>query len=201
MPGWQSGSDPDFDLYLYDTDGTTELDRSISTTRQDTVGYQPTTTGTYKLRVNSYSGAGNYFFDQSAGTAVVSISLTTDGETPFGTVALNQTIDTTASGTNDVQTIEVLTGPVDLNIKSTNFSDGSNTWTLETSSGSDQVKWEFSKDGAGWAIFSSDNTLFSFDSNVAQGATCDLYLRLTMPTATSSNDEHESTVTITATQP
>ena len=127
----------------------------------------------------------------------VSISLTTDGLVEFGVLALGATADTSG----DIQTVEVTTGPADLSVKSTVFSDGSNIWTLGTSNGTDQVKWEFSKDGSVWGIFSSANTLFGFDTDIAAGSTRDLYLRLTMPTATGSNDEHESTVTITATQP
>lgn len=201
MPDWQSSSDPDFDLYLYDTDGTTELAKSIGTNRQETIGYQPTSTGTYKSKVYSYSGSGDYFFDQSAGTAVVSISLTTDGTTPFGIVALGATADTTQTGTNDVQTVQVMAGPADLSVRSTNFSDGTNTWTLSTAHGTDQVLWEFSKDATIWTAFSSANTLFTLDTNVTQGATRNFYLRLTMPTETSSNSEHSAIVTIVATAP
>jgi len=131
----------------------------------------------------------------------VSISLTTDGTTPFEILALGATQDTTSSGTNDIQTIEVTTGPADLLVKSTSFTGGVNTWTLDTANGADQVLWEFSKDATSWATFSSAGTLFGFDNNVAQGASSNLYLRLTMPTSTSSNDEHSATVTIVATAP
>ena len=196
MPNWRSFNRPDFDMELKDPNGTI-LTNSISITRQETIGIQPTIIGTYQLRVYRFAGRGNYFFDVSFGEAAVAIVLNTDGTTPFGAVALGQTVNSTS----DVQTIEVLAGPVDLDVKSTSFSDGSNTWTLGTSNGADQVKWEFSKDASLWNIFSSANTLFGFDTNVAAGSTRDLYLRLTMPTATGSNDEHESTVTITATQP
>lgn len=202
MPNWQSGANPDFDLYLYAPNGTTELAKSISATRQETIGYQPTATGIYKLKVYSYSGSGDYFFDQSACTAVaVSITLTTDGATPFGILALGAVKDTTLSGANDVQTVQVTTGPANLSVKSTNFSDGVNIWTLGAANGSNQAKWEFSKDAVGWATFSSADTLFSFDANVAQGGTRNLYLKLTMPTSTLSNNEHSATVTIMATAP
>jgi len=135
-----------------------------------------------------------------AGPAV-SIVLNTDGTTPFGIRALGETIDTTASGTNDVQVIEVTTGPADLKVRSTNFSDGANTWSLAATNGADQVKWEFSKDGTSWSTFTSANTLFAFDTNVAQSTTRNLSLRLTIPTTTSSGNEHTGTVTIVATTP
>jgi len=133
---------------------------------------------------------------QSAGS-VVSITLTTDGTTPFGTIALDETVDSSSN----VQTIQVDTGPADLKVRSTVFSDGGNTWSLNTSNGADQVLWEFSKDALTWTTFSAVGSLFSLDTNVAQSDTRNLYLRLTMPTSTSSNSEHSATVTIVATAP
>ncbi len=201
MPDWVSGNNPDFDLLLYDVDGTTGLDSSISITRHETVGYQPLTTGTYKLRVYSYLGSGNYFFDQSAGTSMVSISLATDGNTPFGIIPLDTTIDTTISGTNDIQTVSVDTGPVNLDVKSTIFSEGANTWSLGSSNGINQAKWEFSPNAGTWSTFLTSNTLYDLANNVAEGNTQDLYLRLTLPTESSSSNQHAATVTIVATAP
>ena len=202
MPDWISSTNPDFDMALYLSDGTTKLTESISATRQETIGYQPTATGTYKLKVYSYSGSGNYFFDQSAGTEIaVSISLITDGATPFGVVALGETVDTTPSGTDDVQTVQVDVGPANLNVKSTLFSDGTNSWTLGTVNGDNQVVWEYSKEGTSWNKFLVANTLYFFDSNVPQLETRNFYLRLTMPTATISTVQYGSVVTIVATTP
>ena len=132
---------------------------------------------------------------------VVSIVLTTDGTTPFGILALGATEDTTPTGIDDVQTIQVDTGPADLDVRSSNFSDNGNTWTLSATNGSNQVKWEFSGDPINWNTFSAAGSLFELDTNVAQGASRDLYLRLTMPTSTSSNSQHSATVTIVATAP
>ena len=202
MPDWVSSSNPDFDLLLYNTDGTTELDGSISTTRQETVGYQPSITGTYKLKVYSYAGSGDYFFDQSVGAGpAVSISLITDGTTPFGIVPLDTVIDTTSSGTNDVQTVKVDSGPVDLNIKSTVFSDNGNSWSLGTTNGDNQVVWEYSKDESIWSIFETADTLYSLSSNLETGETQHIYFRLTMPDATASSNEYGSTVRVVATAP
>ena len=149
----------------------------------------------------SFSGSGDYILDVSLGASVVAINLTTDGITPFGIVVPSSVVDTTVSGTNDVQIVHVITGPVDLAIRSTNFSDGSNTWTLAGTNGADQVKWEFSQDGITWTTFSSAGTLFTFDTNVAESATRNLYLRLTTPTSSSSANEHSASVTFVATQP
>ena len=199
MSNWVSSSNPDFDLALYDTDGTTKLAESISITRQETVGYQPSAVGTYKLKVYSYTGSGDYFFDQSASTApAVSISLTTNGLVEFGVVALGVMVD--SSG--DVQTVSVNTGPVNLDVKSTVFSDNGNSWSLGSTNGANQVKWEFSKDGTTWPpenIFTTPNTLYDLADNVLEGGTQDLYLRLTMPTVTDSSAQYSSTVTIVAT--
>lgn len=217
-----SGTNPDLDLEIRNAAGsalfscsggpfstspcpcTTDSDgicKSRTTRRQETVGFQPSSTGTYKLRVVSFSGSGDYFLDVSFGQPAVAISLTTDGDTPFGVVSLGATVDTTPSGTNDVQTVQVTTGPANLSVKSTNFSDGANTWTLGTANSADQVLWEFSKDASTWNTFSTADTLFSLDTNVAQSDSRDLYLRLTMPTETSFNNQHSSTVTIVATAP
>jgi hypothetical protein len=131
----------------------------------------------------------------------VSISLTTDGAVVLGSVPENTVRDTTASGANDVQTVSVDAGPANLDVRSTTFSDGNNTWGLGSSSGGDQVKWEFSKDGTNWSTFSAADTLYAFDTNVSQSATRNLYLRITTPTSTSSFAEHSTTVTVVASAP
>ena len=62
---------PDFDLYLYNPAGA--LVASAETVqRQETIGYKPTVTGTYTLRVRSYSGSGAYYVDASGGFGTVS---------------------------------------------------------------------------------------------------------------------------------
>ncbi|MBS4536732.1 S8 family serine peptidase [Clostridium sp. D2Q-14] len=69
MPNWQSswlGSTPDFDIYLYDSNGN-EVGNSLTSNRQENITFTPTTNGTYTLKVKSYSGTGNYFFDISVG--------------------------------------------------------------------------------------------------------------------------------------
>src|SRR3989344_2114501 len=195
MPNWKKFNDPDIDMELKNPSGAV-IATSISATRQETIGVQPATTGTYQLRVYRYAGSGSYFFDVSFGEAAVAITVG-DGAVAFGIVPLGATIDST----NDPQIITVTAGPADLDVKSTNFSDGTNTWILGTTNGANQVKWKFSKDTTAWATFAAANTLYTFDNNVAQGNTRNLYLRLTMPTSTSSNNQHSSTVTIVATAP
>jgi serine protease AprX len=47
MRDWSNGS-PDFDLYVYDPNGNL-VGRSEGTSRQETVTFNPTVTGTYKI--------------------------------------------------------------------------------------------------------------------------------------------------------
>jgi hypothetical protein len=64
------------------------------------------------------------------------------------------------------------------------------------------VKWEFSKDGTTWTTFTLADMLFTLDDNdVPTGATRDVYFRLTMPTATTSANQHSATVTVVAVAP
>ena len=125
----------------------------------------------------------------------VSITLTTDGLVEFGVVALGVMVD--SSG--DVQTVSVNTGPVNLDVKSTVFSDNGNSWSLDSTNGANQVKWEFSPDASTWNTFSTPDILYDLANNVAQGNTQNLYLRITMPTATDSSAQYSSIVTIVAT--
>jgi len=127
----------------------------------------------------------------------VSITLDTNGTIPFGIVAQGATV----TSTNDVQTVTITAGPADLSVRSTDFSDGSNVWTLGVGNGADQVKWEFSEDGTTWETFTSANTLISLDVDVPEGGSRNLYLRLTTPTSSSSGNEHSATVTFVATTP
>jgi len=128
----------------------------------------------------------------------VSITMSTDGVVAFDTVALEATVDTVSSG---VETVSIDSGPADLDVRSTAFTEGANTWTLNTTNDSNQVKWEFSENSTDWAIFEAADTPYVLDTNVAEGQTRDLYLRLTMPTFTDSYDQYSSTVTIVASAP
>jgi len=140
ITGWSGGA-PDFDLEILDagsnplftcgggpnstspcgcTVDANGICKSRSVQRQETVGFQPTAAGIYKVRVISFSGSGSYFVDVSAGLSApptVAISLTSDAAVDFGVLAFNVTADTAG----DIQTISVDTGPADLDIKSTVF--------------------------------------------------------------------------------
>lgn len=161
-----------------------------------------------KLRFMSAASAGNSLQISAAQVDVtytpaapVSISLTTNGAASLGTMELNTTQDTTASGTNDPETVIVNSGPADLAIRSSAFTDGTTTWTFGSSNGNNQAVWQFSKDGSNWNTFSAPNTNYTFDTNVAQSSTRNIYLKLTTPTGSNTLGQFSSTVTIVATSP
>jgi len=127
----------------------------------------------------------------------VSISITND-IVAFQTVVLNTTVD----NSGDLPVITVDSGPANLKVKSTVFTEGGNTWTLhETGNGPNQVLWEFSKNGTEWAPFIVAGTEYPFDTNVPTSGTRNLYLRLTTPTETASYNQYSSTVTVVASVP
>jgi len=128
----------------------------------------------------------------------VSISLLTDGTIELGKVAPGYTAD----NSGDIQTVRVNEGPANLTIKSTEFSDGmGHIWTLGTTIGDDRVIWEFSPDGGSWNTFTAPYTEFPLAGSVSENATQDIYLRLTMPADSSSEEEFGAMVTILATAP
>jgi serine protease AprX len=64
VPG--STNNPDFDLHLLNPSGV-EVASSEFTTRQEELGFKPTVTGTYTVRVRSFRGSGQFMVDTSAG--------------------------------------------------------------------------------------------------------------------------------------
>lgn len=66
MPDWVDAQEADFNLELYDPNGT-KVASSETGTRQENIGFIPTITGEYRVDVVSKSGSGAYYFDVSAG--------------------------------------------------------------------------------------------------------------------------------------
>jgi serine protease AprX len=67
ISNWTSGffgGSPDFDLYVYDPSGTL-VGSGEGTKRQELVTFNPAVTGTYTVKVYSYSGSGDYLLDNS----------------------------------------------------------------------------------------------------------------------------------------
>lgn len=54
---WDTTSD--LDMFLYDPAGT-EVARAYTTAKPETISYSATTTGTYKVKVDAYSGSGTF---------------------------------------------------------------------------------------------------------------------------------------------
>ena len=72
---------PDFEVFLYDPAGT-RVAAAETAYRQETLSFKPTATGTYTLRVYSYSGAGAYFVDVSAGLGADTTAPTVTSTSP-----------------------------------------------------------------------------------------------------------------------
>ena len=77
VPGATSAKD--FDLYLEYWTGSawSQKAASESSTRQETIAYTPSASGTYRVTVRSYAGSGSYYLDSSYGGT--SPHLTTNG--------------------------------------------------------------------------------------------------------------------------
>ena len=119
-----------------------------------------------------------------------------DGAVNFGYVSLGGVKDNSV----DVQVITVSNGPANLNIETTFFTDGTNSWGLGESKGEYICQWQYSANSSDWYNFLlPDPTFYSLASNVS--STQNLYLKLTMPTQVIGNNPYSATVTILATAP
>ena len=127
--------------------------------------------------------------------------LLSDGSAAFGVQSLTATVDTTASGVDDVQVVRVVQGPANLYIKTTTFSDGINVWDLGTISGPNRVVWEFSANGVAYTTMTAPDSLQPLAAGVPTGGMVSIYFRLTMPAATSSTNQHSATLTVVAVPP
>ncbi|HOB89706.1 MAG TPA: hypothetical protein PLN18_01150 [Candidatus Colwellbacteria bacterium] len=131
----------------------------------------------------------------------ISIVLNTDGSVDFGFMALESTKDSTPSGINDPETVTALNGAVDLDVKSTNFTDGINSWSFGNGPGDKQTKFEFSNNGNNWTTFLVPQQYYMFKENVAKDATASIFLRLTTPLSSDSLGPYNSNITIQASRP
>lgn len=61
-----TASSPDFDVYLLNPSGT-QVAAAETNRRQDEIGFTPTVTGAYTVRVKSFNGSGAFVLDISAG--------------------------------------------------------------------------------------------------------------------------------------
>ncbi len=135
----------------------------------------------------------------SGGCGGLDVVLMTDGTLTFGTLELSATAD--SSG--DVQTVQVVTGLADIDLRTTLWTDvDMDAWALDdTTSGLNRVVWEFSTDGTNWTAFTAANLLSPAAQGLGDSAELDLFFRLTMPSEITSSKEHSATVAIVATSP
>lgn len=191
--------DRDFDILLTDPLGNL-VASSLSLRRQETIGILPTVKGNYVLRVDSFRGSGDYVLEVSAGTTALpapQFALTSDARMDFGVVFLGQTSDTVG----DPEVVKMRLGPGDLLIRTSVFSDGVNTWTLGTTSGPDQVVWEFSTDGTNWKVFTEGGLAFDLATGLRDAEERTFFFRLSMPTTSSSRAVHTATIVVTGIAP
>ena len=132
---------------------------------------------------------------------LVSVTVT-DGGVTYGTLALNTTQTTLASGggVNDMQTA-TNDGTVteNFNIKSTNAirTDGT-TWTLAATKGNNQFTHQFSINaGSSWTAMTTDYAPLKAGVAATTG-TQTFDLQIGMPTATTDYLQHSITVTVLA---
>ena len=196
-----------FYVFLIDPDGFTVPTDNFPGRRQQTFGVMPAMTGTYSVEVQSHpstiAGTGDYSLDVSAGTQapLLSISLLTDGTTPFGPQPLGAVVDTTSSGTDDTQAAYVISGPVDLLIRSTAPTSNGDTWSLGTSNGADTAVWQFSPDGITWTTFTQADLNFPLASGLGHDSSQNVDFRMTLPTSSTGSAEYTAAVTIVAVTP
>jgi hypothetical protein len=145
------------------------------------------------------SGAGDDQFSTPRGMAIdrptTGISVTVnDGEIDYGEIDLGG-----SKSTVDLNDTQIVTnsgsGVLDFNIRGYNAL----AWTLDTTSSSNHYVHEFATDGGTvWTALTLNYQ--SLVTNVAQGATVDFDLRLTIPTETSSTSQ-DVYVTVQAVPP
>lgn len=154
---------------------------------------------TYCFRLTNAGSTGNIIYSTYPEVSInsaISISLTTSGTIQFGFLGLG-----TVTSTDNPEIIQVGSGPVDLDIRSTDFISGESSWILGETNGTDQVKWEFSTNTLNWSTISVSNTLYSVVANLATNATSGLYFKINMPTDTTLFDQYATDVTVVATAP
>lgn len=138
-------------------------------------------------RVNAHSAVSN-----------VSISLTSDGVIDFGVMGLDE-----SSATPDAlkEVVSVDTGPANLFIKSSPFSNGGDNWMLASANGNNQVVWDFSGDGLNWATFFDADTAYGLANGLGSSGLQNIFFRLRMPTGVTQPNAHAAQVTVLAVAP
>ncbi|KKT38937.1 MAG: Secreted protein [Candidatus Collierbacteria bacterium GW2011_GWF2_44_15] len=137
----------------------------------------------------------------TAGGAVISVVLDTDGSITYGTLAALSSQDTTSSGLNDTQTARN-DGTVTetFNIKTSNATGGTQ-WTLGSSAGSDIFVHEFSTNSGGaWTKFTTADSYQQLATGITSSSSQNFDLRITVPSTSTDFQQKNISVTIQAVQ-
>ncbi|MHC4403650.1 MAG: S8 family serine peptidase [Planctomycetota bacterium] len=87
-PDWVDSRNPDFMITLYDPTGSRVGDTRFHKSRQDTLTYNPTMVGDYTIEIVANFGAGEYFFDASAGASGLTLTSNDGNVVPVHDVAI-----------------------------------------------------------------------------------------------------------------
>ena len=128
-------------------------------------------------------------------TSKTSVSVS-DSTFTFGTNPLNAWLTPqTSIITNDGTVAEDFVGSI------SQFTDGANTWGISSSANGNDIiraQWSTASETGPWTDISAYDTDFTIATNVAVNDSVTLWFRVETPTATSSYNEHYSTLTVTA---
>lgn len=192
---WTNPSDADFNHTMVYINSVWETNVSSPTAHYNDT--ELTANTEYEISTHTVDTTGNINSTWVNATAytkpeIVSVSVTPT-EYGFGILALNDQASTGTGGyftaTNDGNVVE------DFTIRATNATDGTNVWVLASTNGPDQYKLEYSTDGT-WYLVNLTATTFATDKTIGGSETVDF--RITMPTSTSSHQQHSLTVTFGA---
>lgn len=152
--------------------------------------------GSYSTAVTASGSGTPAWRGQIAGFLPDALSVqVSDATFTFGTQLLNTWLSAqTTVITNDGTAAEDFAGKI------SQFSDGSNNWTINASAnGSDQIRAQWSKTSSTgpWTNISAYDTDFTIATSVAVDATVSFWVRIQTPTSTTSYLEHAATLTVT----
>lgn len=207
------GENNDKQGFVYDT-ASKSLPGNVAPTSSGYASYTENTgsfgTGAFTVSLTGLSGGTTYYgrayAHNSAGysyggevsftTAVISISITSDGTVSYGIIAASASKNTTASGLNDTQTAQNgSTIAENFNIKTSNATGGTQ-WTLGATPGTDVFVHEFSTNGGvGWTAFTTADSYQTLATGIAASGTQNFDLRITVPST--SSDYQQKTITVT----
>ncbi len=155
---------------------------------------------TYYGRTYSHNSAGySYGGEINFTTAIVSISITSDGTISYGIVSSGVSKNTTASDLNDTQTARNdSTIAEDFNIKTSNATGGT-TWSVGSSPGTNTYVHEFSTNsGTNWTVLTTADSYQALATNIAASSSQNFDMRITLPSTTSDYVQKTITITIQA---